>query len=729
MSILIIHLSDLHISEKENTILSRGQAISDSVKNIDYNIEVVFITITGDITYSGSQEQYLLALEFFDSLKSSISSSISSSKDTALPVHFIIVPGNHDCDFSATAVAYREQMVRGITNDTNLSSDKNYVNDCLQVQEEFFNFVDALESTKRTPFSTIYSDRLCYQYNFEIREHPITFVCCNTAWLSRIQENQGTIYFPEESIPTKKNGLSISLFHHPYNWLESDNSRKFRKKIEQLCAIILTGHEHDPAWRSSSRGNLEINLYIEGGLLQDTHSNSSAFNALIIDLQTKKQKRAFLNWNGTHYALANGSSFGNEGGGLAWEDIHITEQKDEFSISQDHIDFLNDVGTLISYQSHSDIPLRDIFVYPDFKVIPADISRRSTTLRGMDLIKTILEKPCVIITGEEQAGKTSLAKILFSDLHKQGFVPLFISGEEQHLPTDDKLFDYFEKIFCDQYGKDKAIDFQQLDKRRRVLIVDDFHKITNKPKLKMPIMQKMLCFASHVVVFEDTMRAPIERLSDLNIAGLQESRCSFLRICPLGFSLRNELIERWVSLSDERQETSAIAHAMEQARRTIDTVVGKNYVPSYPVYVLSILQTIQAAVPVDLQAGTYGCYYEVFIKYALMRDTSLSNYNTISTFLSRLAFEMYTKNVRRLDSVAFQSCHEKYTKDYDVNYPLNTAIETSLKRGILKYNEELGYRFRYRFIFYYFIACYFRDHIHADVVKKINHTIVYATTS
>ena len=72
MRILVLHLSDLHIKNDGNPILTRAKEIVNAVKNMDYNVEVAFIFFTGDIAFSGTPDQYEAALKFLDELQASI---------------------------------------------------------------------------------------------------------------------------------------------------------------------------------------------------------------------------------------------------------------------------------------------------------------------------------------------------------------------------------------------------------------------------------------------------------------------------------------------------------------------------------------------------------------------------------------------------------------------------------------------------------------------------------
>ena len=53
----------------------------------------VFVIVSGDIAYSGKADQYSLATTFLSAISDCI------KKQVDIPLSFIVVPGNHDCDF------------------------------------------------------------------------------------------------------------------------------------------------------------------------------------------------------------------------------------------------------------------------------------------------------------------------------------------------------------------------------------------------------------------------------------------------------------------------------------------------------------------------------------------------------------------------------------------------------------------------------------------------------
>ena len=83
MKLLLIHLSDIHITSDDDAITKRYPQIVNAVKNLDYSLDLCVVVVTGDIAFSGTTEQYFVAFEFFEHLKQLLSQSLSGRSTTS----------------------------------------------------------------------------------------------------------------------------------------------------------------------------------------------------------------------------------------------------------------------------------------------------------------------------------------------------------------------------------------------------------------------------------------------------------------------------------------------------------------------------------------------------------------------------------------------------------------------------------------------------------------------
>jgi metallophosphoesterase superfamily enzyme len=91
MSLLILHLSDLHIKDEKDDILNKSTHIAQSAFSGLRQASVCLIIVTGDLAYSGAVEQFTLAASFLNKIRETLKA------EGCHLVDILVVPGNHDC--------------------------------------------------------------------------------------------------------------------------------------------------------------------------------------------------------------------------------------------------------------------------------------------------------------------------------------------------------------------------------------------------------------------------------------------------------------------------------------------------------------------------------------------------------------------------------------------------------------------------------------------------------
>jgi len=61
MRVLILHLSDLHLTANGNTAEFKFVSIGKAVQNEEVDLSGVFVVVSGDVAYSGKQTEYAIA--------------------------------------------------------------------------------------------------------------------------------------------------------------------------------------------------------------------------------------------------------------------------------------------------------------------------------------------------------------------------------------------------------------------------------------------------------------------------------------------------------------------------------------------------------------------------------------------------------------------------------------------------------------------------------------------
>jgi len=270
MTAVLLHLSDIHIKTAKDPILKRGADIATCVYSFLPDASHIFLVISGDVAFSGENEQYAIAVDFFHQIKSTLRAETSS------PITFLVAPGNHDCNFSLDSGA-RKLLVRAMEEANSIDVDESIIDTCTSIQEPFFNFRDALENNPEAR-----DDKLWRTSLHEVEDKTIAFECLNVSWVSKINEDPGRLYFPIDRYAESKRGsadVRFVVLHHPLNWFNQSIYRPFRIHVRQLADIVISGHEHQGNVGLVIDAETEKSAFVEGCVLQgEKDLSDSSFN-------------------------------------------------------------------------------------------------------------------------------------------------------------------------------------------------------------------------------------------------------------------------------------------------------------------------------------------------------------------------------------------------------------------------------------------------------------------
>ncbi|HNP45815.1 MAG TPA: metallophosphoesterase, partial [Panacibacter sp.] len=239
MQIAIIHVTDIHFttnSDYNARALPFCQAVTSSIRGINK----IYFVLSGDIAFSGSEDEYEIAIKYF-----SICKQLLKQENKNLEIKFVIVPGNHDCSFNGDT-HLRRNIVASM-NYKILGNDNSVIDECTKIQSNFWNFY--------SKYNQIPEDKLFYKINDVVEQKQIAFYCINTAWMSSIDEKAGTLFFPVKRYHEFERGLneiSFGVWHHPYNWFNPSTSENNKKEFELFTESIsethFFGHEHQQSF-------------------------------------------------------------------------------------------------------------------------------------------------------------------------------------------------------------------------------------------------------------------------------------------------------------------------------------------------------------------------------------------------------------------------------------------------------------------------------------------------
>jgi hypothetical protein len=705
MRISILQLSDIHFKSTNNSVIEKIDKMFNAIKNEIDNSNYLFITFTGDIAFSGKKEEYLVAESFLENL----TSKISSYKE--IDIKYVFTAGNHDCDFSDDGI--RDILINSVLDGTKEITNA-IIENCTKIQKNYFEFIKKYNS------DIVIESNIFSRYEYNIDSHKIAFNSYNLAWASKKKEVQANIIYPssildKNNISNENFDITISIFHHPLHWLQHDNIRQFKELINSTSNIVMTGHEHTfSAKKESPIDTLEHIEYIEAGTLQDSsNQDNSSFNLLIIDLQNNKQDILEFYFKSDMY-IKKSSCY----------DITLPfNKKSIFKLKETYKDLLNTMGLKVTHPYKSNLLLEDIFIYPELQIINDSSAKNSFIQVNSDIFKQKDKIGFTIIYGAETSGKTSLSRMLQLKYKRDGLIPILITGKD--IKSNDihskKIKQLISKVFKNQYETtQKTIsEFEQIDKNQILLFIDDFNNANLNSDYKALFINKLkkLNYQNILILSHESLQ--LEATTEGDLAKSLIDFKHYLLI-EFGHSLRETLIKKWILIGKQSTiNKNDLVYKTREKADSINKTIGYNIVPSYPIYLLTLLQAMEANETSSLAKSSYGYYYEFLIMKYLNANSPMEpkDITTIFTYTSTFAYKCLIEkthifNEDDLSTFKRTYCQEKrFTPRFDINKKL---IESNI---LSVYEDE--YKFSHDYIYYFFVAKYLSDNITKEEIKDI----------
>jgi len=699
MKVAILHLSDLHI-DKDNAdwLTKKTSRIVAAVWDDFSGCGKIVISVTGDIAMAGTEEQYRLAKLFFRSLLRAFAER--NLGETELENRIVCVPGNHDCNYERENKT-REMLLAAMRSKPG-DIDRSVYENVSSVQDEYRAFARDVMIDQAFPLG------ISNMISVNAGDKTVLFRLYNTAWMSVRKEEQGSIVMPMDMMGESKQDadLVISLFHHHYSWMTpgcDNNKHRFRKHIMQTSNMVLYGHEHTPA-SSQVIDHYEgevINEFEGGALCLDRKGRprSSSFSSMVVDMDS-------FDCVVRSYVLAGGiySMRKEETVGLSRE-----RKTDEFRHNPEFLKSLKKMSVPIHNSENVRMTLDDFFVYPDLERINTRQLRVDEEFTDSSSILSDRQFRLAMLEGDDQSGKTSLLSMFYIQLVERYEYPVLVKGKNM---LDDNLDRIISGAFSEQYSGSDIGKYAQYDWERKVLLIDNFDECPLSDTVKKKIINQLMDRFHKVII---TTRES-EHVSSSYF--LMEKKDTLLaRIKPLGHVKRNELVKKFYATYDANISTLQQQAFLERVKAGFDMVenfLGKEYMPSYPIYILSILLSNTKMQNNALEQTSYGYCYEALITCALMTcvedKTKIDRYYNV---LMNLAYFIYGRRGRAISEDEFADFYRQY--EYDYFSPGYKEVKSSLlKCNLLRLTDDYYYKFSYSYIYYFLVAKYMADNIHSS---------------
>lgn len=685
MTAVVLHLSDIHIKTDQDWILSKGANIGACTFSALPDATMVLIIVSGDIAFSGKAEQYTAAFRFLESVRSTVKA------EKEIPIHFVLCPGNHDCDF-ALSNNTRTLTLNGVRSDPS-QFDDSVLETGAAIQAAYREFAGSLYS----PSETRVGDYIWTTHRFTVEGKEITVDSINVAWCSNLHEEPGSLIFPHERYASRLNEVSdlrISVLHHPLNWFGQSSYRPFRELVRSLANVVMSGHEHVGGVGEDVHSDSGHSAYIEGCVLQsDKPSKDSSFNVAILNLDDGTYLATRYEW--TPEDLYCQTDVGS------WSDFRNLPKKtrNRFELTDSFAQLLCDPGGVFQSKG-SPLTLADLYVPPDMQETVGGAEHKRI------LSTSVLEDASrieggVLLTGEEKVGATSILFTLFRTFHDRGLVPLYVRGADIKGFGEREVDSALRKSVVEQYGSECVERFEQTSNTKKILLLDDFDdgpvkSAVHRARLLAMVASRFPRFvvtANEVFDFDGSIRPHAEdSLKDLRD----------FQVLPMGYSLRARLVRKWFlrTAADGTLDEDALLARCDQAERFLDAVRGRNIVPSLPLYLLTLLQSFDAGTSGGFEESGLGEYYDFLVKEGLrLAGVPKQNWGSMIEYCSHLAWQLHATEHKEISLDDLRMFNDKFSKEQH-RVDFDSRVRDLFRARVLFQNGQYV-RFRYHYIYYF----------------------------
>jgi len=396
------------------------------------------------------------------------------------------------------------------------------------------------------------------------------------------------------------------------------------------------------------------------------------------------------------------------------------------NLTEAYIKKTNEIGIRIIHPDKDTLIVDDIFVYPTLELIDSENREKVQSETLIELDNPF--KKCLIF-GEDLSGKTTLAQKLQKNINEKGIISLYLNAAEIKRADFNKFKNLLKSTFKKQYSDDKHLiacfdEILQKENPKISLIIDNYESLGIKRTLaKTDFQQSLIKNFKNIIIFANKS-LEIEVMAD------STTREQFIKFMPMrikqfGHVLRDQFIENWLTVENGDIIPDAEIHNRKtEISEKIRVVVGTNFIPTYPLYLLTILQLIETASETKLQGSSYAELYGYLINQALgSANAKPDDLDFYHTYLSYLAYYMYKASRKNLPSEEIINMYEKYCRKMDIDKKFDYLHVLLNKAQILKLDND-EYSFSHNYSYYFFVAKYLSDNIGESEIKEETNKII-----
>lgn len=707
MDVILVQLTDIHIKTDEDykSLDSKSESIANAINKhiIDDKNTILILCITGDISFSGKEEQYLSATIFLNDIINKIKQRYND-----LYIQVVSVPGNHDCDFDREDSAVRDALLKDKRLDL---ENPSIIRTCTSAQENYFSFIEDWDENI-APIMSVKAERILTINKLQYRDVSIKFHCFNTAWCSAINEKPKEMRICIPDMEDKsEDELVIALMHHDEAWLNWESTKEWKKYYKHYADIVLVGHDHESEMVLKDNYGAATNYFIKGNQLYSSdYPEQSGFNILKIDLDSNIERFFSYEWNGSLY-----------------ENILDTKArvfkrnryiKNGTELKPEILEYLDDTEIDLASKYKDPINLSDIYVYPVLKSerIPNKKERKFYKEKD-EIIDFIQQKKYVVISGEKEYGKTALLKQLYKEFYSMKMYPVMVDATTLNTGDGDELNDRIATNYTQQYLNLDKETILQMEPEKRVCIIDNYEEI----KVSDKVIKSIFCYLTSkfgtVIITSNIQNELVNFLKNVETKEYLDNKFTRLYIQDIKNYMRRKLIDKWLLLADDGQDVDS--QTFDVLRRNklaqVKSVMKTGFFNKTPIEFLLVLSYLDNYDKMNTDYSRYSYIYECLI---LDKINEIANGDTneatmYKTILEQLAYRIYDESKENdMEESFVLGVIFDYQQEYRGSKGSGIDVLKKLEEHKILEKKDIKYKFKYRYMYYYFTGSYIQNQLH-----------------
>jgi predicted phosphodiesterase len=331
MKIKILHLSDFHFKAdnlSQDVVTSSLSMKIEELCKIDAKPNLLIIT--GDIAFSGKQDEYKKAKEFIDKIL----------KHSGIQIENVfIIPGNHDVDRSKIEAKFIKWWY-SFCNESDLTDILTSADAFPKIHattSAYFEFLQQYMSGKTILGK--YGEYVA-KIPFGDKGYSLKIVGLNSALFcgyegddqKKLALGLAQVNACHEQI-NKQTDIVITCVHHPFESFHNCEKPSLNL-IQRISDIILSGHVHDPNNSFRRDGNSGETIFITSGAAFEKRTTQNGFNVIEIDSDTLVGDVVFYKYLVSEHSWIKNKDINHETDGIFKFDIKKNLQSESINSSE-----------------------------------------------------------------------------------------------------------------------------------------------------------------------------------------------------------------------------------------------------------------------------------------------------------------------------------------------------------------------------------------------------------